>query len=63
MRLNRLLIVNISMHDLLNAASDAAFFPGGTVNSSFLCNIGYGDTAKMRPRAPRLAFDKVCRIE
>jgi 3-hydroxypropanoate dehydrogenase len=63
MRLNRLLIVNISMHGLPDAASDAAFFPAGSVKSNFLCNIGYGDTAKMRPRAPRLAFDEVCRIE
>jgi 3-hydroxypropanoate dehydrogenase len=46
-----------------NARVDAAFFPGGAVKSNFLCNIGYGDPAKMHPRAPRLAFDEACRIE
>jgi 3-hydroxypropanoate dehydrogenase len=46
-----------------NAAVDAAFFPGGTVKSNFLCNLGYGNPEKLRPRAPRLAFDETCRIE
>jgi 3-hydroxypropanoate dehydrogenase len=46
-----------------NAKIDAAFFPGGTIRSNFLCNLGYGDPAKLRPRAPRLAFDEACRIE
>jgi len=48
---------------LPDAALDAAFFPGGTVKSSFPCNIGYGDAARMRPRAPRLAFNETCRME
>lgn len=42
---------------------DAAFFPGGTIRSNFLCNLGYGDPAKLHARAPRLAFDEACRIE
>ena len=46
-----------------NAKVDAAFFPGGTIKSNFLCNLGYGDPEKLRPRAPRLAFDEACRIE
>jgi 3-hydroxypropanoate dehydrogenase len=46
-----------------NAKVDAAFFPGGTVKSNFLCNLGYGNPEKLRPRAPRLAFDEACRIE
>jgi 3-hydroxypropanoate dehydrogenase len=46
-----------------NAKVDAAFFSGGTVKSNFLCNLGYGDPEKLRPRAPRLAFDQACRIE
>ena len=46
-----------------HAAVDAAFFAGGTVKSNFLCNLGYGDPARLRPRAPRLAFDEACRIE
>ena len=46
-----------------NAKVDAAFFPGGRVKSNFLCNLGYGDPARLHPRAPRLAFDEACRIE
>jgi 3-hydroxypropanoate dehydrogenase len=45
-----------------NAKVDAAFFPGSTVKSNFLCNLGYGDPAKLHPRSPRLAFDEACRI-
>ena len=45
-----------------NAAVDAAFFPDGQWKSNFLCNLGYGDAAKLAPRAPRLSFDEVCRI-
>lgn len=41
---------------------DAAFFPEGRWKSNFLCNLGYGDPAKLRPRAPRLAFDEACSI-
>ena len=46
-----------------NARVDAEFFPGGKVRSNFLCNLGYGDPATLRPRAPRLAFDDACWIE
>lgn len=45
-----------------NAVVDAAFFPDGRVKSNFLCNLGYGDGGRMRPRAPRLEFDEVCKI-
>jgi 3-hydroxypropanoate dehydrogenase len=45
-----------------NAAVDAAFFPGGRVKSNFLCNLGYGDPAKLFPRSPRFEFDEVCSI-
>ena len=45
-----------------NAQVDQAFFAGTAVKSNFLCNLGYGDAAKVRPRAPRLAFDEACRI-
>jgi 3-hydroxypropanoate dehydrogenase len=45
-----------------NALVDAAFFPGGTVRSNFLCNLGYGDPAGVMPRNPRFAFDEACRI-
>jgi 3-hydroxypropanoate dehydrogenase len=45
-----------------NAKVDEAFFAGTAVKSNFLCNLGYGDVAKVRPRAPRLAFDEACKI-
>ena len=45
-----------------NAKVDEAFFAGTTVKSNFLCNLGYGDVDKVRPRAPRLAFDEACKI-
>lgn len=30
--------------------------------SNFLCNLGYGDTDKLRPRGPRLAFSEACSL-
>jgi 3-hydroxypropanoate dehydrogenase len=45
-----------------NAAVDAAFFPGGLVKSNVLVNIGNGDTEKLFPRSPRLAFDEIATI-
>lgn len=41
---------------------DAEFFPDGAWKSIYLLNLGYGDPAKLRPRAPRLDFDEACRI-
>jgi 3-hydroxypropanoate dehydrogenase len=45
------------------AKVDAAFFPDGKWKSNFLVNIGYGDSAKLYPRNPRLDFEEACRIE
>ncbi len=45
-----------------NAKVDAEFFPDGRFKSNFLCNLGYGDPAKLFPRSPRFAFDDVCKI-
>lgn len=45
-----------------NAAVDREFFPGGRVKSNFICNLGYGDPAKLFPRNPRLAFEEACSI-
>jgi 3-hydroxypropanoate dehydrogenase len=45
-----------------NKKVDAAFFPGTTVKSNFLCNLGHGDASKLHPRSPRLAFDEACSI-
>jgi 3-hydroxypropanoate dehydrogenase len=45
-----------------NAAVDAAFFAGTAVRSNFICNLGYGDAAKLHPRNPRLDFAEACVI-
>jgi 3-hydroxypropanoate dehydrogenase len=45
-----------------NAKVDAAFFPDGSVKSNFLCNLGYGDPAKLFPRSPRLDFAEACKV-
>jgi 3-hydroxypropanoate dehydrogenase len=53
-----------------NAKVDAEFFSESAgnpssfleVKSNFLCNLGYGDPAKLFPRNPRLAFDEACRL-
>jgi len=45
-----------------NAKMDAAFFASTTVKSNFICNLGYGDPAKLHPRNPRLTFDEACKI-
>ncbi len=44
------------------AKVDAAFFPGGRVQSNFLCNLGHGDAGKLHQRAPRFDFAEACRI-
>ena len=46
-----------------NAKVDETFFAGTQIRSNFLCNLGYGDPAKLYPRNDRLAFDDACRIE
>ena len=45
-----------------NAKVDAEFFPDGRWKSNFLCNLGYGDPTKLRPRNPRPSFEEACRI-
>lgn len=45
-----------------NAKVDAAFFAGTSIKSNFLCNLGYGDGAKLFPRGPRLSFEDACKI-
>ena len=45
-----------------NAKVDQAFFENSSWKSNFLCNIGYGDAAKLHPRGPRLDFDQACII-
>lgn len=43
-------------------ALDRTFFSSSSWRSLLVCNLGYGDPALVRPRAPRLAFDEACRI-
>jgi 3-hydroxypropanoate dehydrogenase len=45
-----------------NAKVDAAFFEGTAWKSNFICNLGYGDSSKLHPRAPRLEFSEACTI-
>ncbi len=41
---------------------EAEFFPDGRWKANFLCNIGYGDPAGVRPRSPRFSFDEMAKI-
>lgn len=45
-----------------NEMVDREFFPGGTVRSNFLCNMGHGDPGALGPRLPRPDFAQACRI-
>jgi 3-hydroxypropanoate dehydrogenase len=45
-----------------NEGVDREFFAGTNIKSNFLCALGYGDPAALRPRAPRLSFDEACKI-
>jgi len=45
-----------------NAGVDAEFFAGTDIKSNFLCNVGYGDPAALRPRGPRFGFDQIAQI-
>jgi 3-hydroxypropanoate dehydrogenase len=45
-----------------NAGLDKEFFAGTDIKSNFLCNIGYGDPASLRPRGPRFAFGEMAQI-
>jgi nitroreductase len=45
-----------------NQKLDEAFFSGTSWKSNFICNLGYGDPSKLRPRGPRLNFQEACLI-
>jgi len=40
----------------------AGFIAAGAIKSNFLCNLGYGDAAKLHPRGPRLEFSEACQV-
>lgn len=44
------------------AKLDAEFWAGTSVRTNFICALGQGDPAKIKPRSPRLAFDEACRL-
>jgi 3-hydroxypropanoate dehydrogenase len=44
------------------AKLNAEFFPDGKWKVNFICNLGYGDTAKLFPRNPRLDFEEAAVI-
>jgi len=39
---------------------DKEFFAGTSIRSNFICNLGYGDPARLYPRLPRLSFEDAC---
>ncbi len=41
---------------------DQEYFPDSHIKVNFICNLGYGDPAKLFPRSPRLAFDEACQL-
>jgi len=41
---------------------NAEFFPNGKWKANFLCNLGYGDSAKLYPRNPRLEFEEASQV-
>jgi nitroreductase len=41
---------------------DQAFFPDTSFHVNVIANIGYGDTASLKPRAHRFAFEEVAQI-
>lgn len=45
-----------------NAGVDREFFPDGRSRSNFLCNLGYGDPARLHPRTPRFSFSQACQV-
>lgn len=46
-----------------NKTVDKTFFSDGRYQSSFLINIGFGDSSGNHPRGPRLSFDQVAKIQ
>lgn len=49
-----------AMSGFSNAAVDEEFFAGTTLESNFLCNLGYADETALFQKLPRFDFDKAC---
>jgi 3-hydroxypropanoate dehydrogenase len=41
---------------------DQEYFPDSHIKTNFICNLGYGEPAKLFPRSPRLDFDEACQL-
>jgi len=46
----------------VSKSESAEVMPEGPIKSNFLCNLGYGDPAKLFPRSPRLSFEEACKL-
>lgn len=44
------------------AKVDAEFWAGTAVRTNFVCTLGHGDPALVKPRNPRLTFEEACRL-
>lgn len=44
------------------AAINEAFFAGTTYKANFICNLGYGDPATVKPRGDKFGFDEIASI-
>jgi 3-hydroxypropanoate dehydrogenase len=42
--------------------AEEEFLTEGRIKSNFLCNLGYGDPARLHERLPRLAFNEACKV-
>jgi 3-hydroxypropanoate dehydrogenase len=40
-------------------AINREFFAGSSLEVNFVCNVGYGDSAELKPRLPRLTFQEI----
>ncbi|WP_332672203.1 malonic semialdehyde reductase [Aromatoleum sp.] len=49
-------------HTVEGGEFNQEYFPDSHVKTNFLCNLGYGDSAKLFPRSPRLDFDEACKL-
>lgn len=45
-----------------NAGVDSAFFPDTSIQSNFICCLGYSNGEGLFPRLPRLPFERVSRF-
>ncbi len=45
-----------------NGKVDEAFFKDTPIRSNFLCGLGHGDPAKLKPRGPKLSFEEACTL-